>query len=541
MLTDEQIREVDATADDAKLAIPSFAKRGLSMSFNRTYCRRIVEAAQGGTSKPQIRAAIADVNLNCKDSTRDTIISEVVSLGLLESRDGLLHPSSNGKRFLNEAKPDALVEPLLVKVFPFAHLLRELASRAMKRHDVYQALRDLYPSWTKDQAQSQSINFAKDLGLVTQSSEGLTLTPYGQFWEKRLPKTLPLPAAKKADADNDAQEVTPDEPPAWPTLADMRDLFKNDAIGNSLVFAKDHDPIPSLHAAWHCLPDKRFAILSGLSGTGKTQVALTYARLYCEHLELDPDEHVALVPVSPDWRDPSGLLGYLNTLREKQSFHIEPALKLLLDASENEALPYFLILDEMNLARVEHYFAPLLSAMETGGRIFLHSGKERIDGVPPSLKWPTNLFIAGTVNMDETTHPFSDKVLDRAFPLEFWDVDLAAFFENETDAVAAIVKPILTSLYEILRPVRRHFGYRTAKEILAFTRAGDDTSQAMLLDQAIFSKVLPRVRGENSDGLQEALTKAETLCRNEKLLRSANKLADMAKLLKHTGLTKFWA
>jgi 5-methylcytosine-specific restriction protein B len=71
------------------------------------------------------------------------------------------------------------------------------------------------------------------------------------------------------------------------------------------------------------------------------------------------------VPVSPDWRDPSGLIGYFNALHADPTYQAEPALRLICGRIATP-LPYFLILDEMNLARIEHYFAPFLSAMETG-------------------------------------------------------------------------------------------------------------------------------------------------------------------------------
>ena len=81
----------------------------------------------------------------------------------------------------------------------------------------------------------------------------------------------------------------------------------------------------------------------------------------------------------------------------------------------------------MNLARVAYYLAPFLSVMEVDGALVCHQEKENVDDVPPFMPWPRHLFVLGTVNMDETIHAFSDKVLDRAFTIEFWDVDLDAF------------------------------------------------------------------------------------------------------------------
>ncbi|MCI0574560.1 MAG: ATP-binding protein, partial [Myxococcaceae bacterium] len=276
-----------------------------------------------------------------------------------------------------------------------------------------------------------------------------------------------------------------------------------------------------------------------------TAVVRQYARLYCQALGLSVDEHVAVVPVSPDWRDPTGLVGYLNALHEEPTFQAEPALRLVLRAARNPGHPYFLVLDEMNLARAEQYFAPFLSAMEQdNGRLHFHSHEGPVNDVPPSVAWPKNLFIAGTVNMDETTHPFSDKVLDRAFTLEFWDVDLKGFFSRQPQRQPD-VEQALAEMHSTLEPSRRHFGYRTAGEVLAFVAAaGEDVAadlRAELLDQAVFSKVLPRVRGEQSAEFETMLQALRKLCAARDLHRSAAKVAQMEAALKTTGITRFWS
>ncbi len=102
----------------------------------------------------------------------------------------------------------------------------------------------------------------------------------------------------------------------------------------------------------------------------------------------------------------------------------KPALELIRHALEpaNAAVPHFLILDEMNLSHVERYFADLLSAIESGEEIPLYEGNERRangEVVPRRLRLPDNLFVIGTVNVDETTYMFSPKVLDRANVIEF--------------------------------------------------------------------------------------------------------------------------
>ncbi len=151
-----------------------------------------------------------------------------------------------------------------------------------------------------------------------------------------------------------------------------------------------------------------------------------------------------VVPVRPDWVDNRGLLGYLNPLTSEYS--TTPFLNLLLRARDEEKRaeaagekphPFFVILDEMNLARVEHYFSDFLSALESGEDIPLHEDEAIESGesesgtrVPRQLKVPGNVLFTGTVNVDETTYMFSPKVLDRAFTIEFDQVDLKGFSED---------------------------------------------------------------------------------------------------------------
>src|SRR5690606_32630707 len=129
-----------------------------------------------------------------------------------------------------------------------------------------------------------------------------------------------------------------------------------------------------------------------------------------------------IVPVGADWTNREPLLGYPDGLREDN--YVLPdngVLGLILKALENSKLPYFLILDEMNLSHVERYFADFLSIMETKESIQLYSGHDRDSGnksIPKKIYWPENLFIIGTVNIDESTYMFSPKVLDRANVIE---------------------------------------------------------------------------------------------------------------------------
>lgn len=255
-----------------------------------------------------------------------------------------------------------------------------------------------------------------------------------------------------------------------------------------------------------------------------------------------------LVPVGADWTNREPLLGYPNAL--DSSSYIKPengALDLILQATENPDLPYFLILDEMNLSHVERYFADFLSAMESGEEIFLHSGTESISGVPPKIRIPKNLFIIGTVNIDETTHMFSPKVLDRANTIEFRITaeEMTSFLDQvgeinmknleskgsamaksflemaldksiPTEGVDA-VKAELGKFFVELKKAGAEFGYRSATEILKLIdRLGkiDPTlSPEAKLDIAIIQKLLPKLHGSRRK-LVPVLSTLANLCLN---------------------------
>jgi hypothetical protein len=184
--------------------------------------------------------------------------------------------------------------------------------------------------------------------------------------------------------------------------------------------------IPSLCA-------KPFVILTGNSGTGKTKLAELIAQWFCG----EEEGRLALVPVGADWTDNRNVLGFVNHIRPTQPegeteggvpvYQSTGILDLLLAADNDPTKPYFLILDEMNLSHVERYFADFLSAMESRlGELHLHREGRNLPrkpggpaDVPESLQMPRNVFVIGTVNVDETTYMFSPKVLDRANVIEF--------------------------------------------------------------------------------------------------------------------------
>lgn len=285
---------------------------------------------------------------------------------------------------------------------------------------------------------------------------------------------------------------------------------------------------------------KPFALFTGAPGTGKTRMATTLAR-YFTASSATASEQVAMIPVRPDWLDSRGLLGYLNVLAGRGVYEDTAALRVILHAGRHPDAAHFLVLDEMNLARAEHYLAEILSAMESGAPIPLHGRAEGVasmDGtrtVPAQVVLPPNLFVIGTVNLDETTHALSPKVLDRAWCWEFppaapsrllraWmeerrpsppagpeEVAALLGLGREEDATRALVLAMgrdgvgarIDALFAAMAEHGRAFGFRVASEMLRFVhlceREGIEVPPSWALDHAVVGKLLPRMSGTRQD------------------------------------------
>ncbi|MCK9304301.1 MAG: hypothetical protein M0P27_02765 [Bacteroidales bacterium] len=269
---------------------------------------------------------------------------------------------------------------------------------------------------------------------------------------------------------------------------------------------------------------KPFLILTGLSGSGKTKLAQAFVKWICQD-----ESQYCIIPVGADWTNREPLLGYPNALKPEE--YVKPdsgVLDLIIKANKHPEFPYFLILDEMNLSHVERYFADFLSAMESNEEIPLHSGAIE-NGVPAKLNVPSNLFIIGTVNIDETTNMFSPKVLDRANTIEFRvtqdemkhflsnvkEINMDAlsgkgaamaksFLEmsaNKSFAIEEIEKinATLIQFFGELKKSGAEFGYRSATEILRLinqlTVLDNNLTTNQKIDIAIMQKLLPKLHG----------------------------------------------
>ncbi|WP_240676172.1 McrB family protein [Botryobacter ruber] len=288
---------------------------------------------------------------------------------------------------------------------------------------------------------------------------------------------------------------------------------------------------------------KPFVILTGLSGSGKTKLAQAFA-----HWISEDANQICIVPVGADWTNREPLLGYPNALEpERYAVPENGALKLLIEANkpENADKPYFLILDEMNLSHVERYFADFLSAMESGEAIPLHANDKNLEEVPPRIFLPANVFIIGTVNIDETTYMFSPKVLDRANAIEFRVTldEMSAYFAEPakvdfdllvhrganmaTDFLrvakstgsgysdAAKLSSTMLDFFRELKKVGAEFGYRTASEINRFAETvktiNPDWSTDEIVDAAVMQKLLPKIHGSRRK-IEASLKALATLC-----------------------------
>ncbi|MDB9963720.1 hypothetical protein OAD50_01415 [Vicingaceae bacterium] len=296
--------------------------------------------------------------------------------------------------------------------------------------------------------------------------------------------------------------------------------FQNDCKSAGLVYT---DTLITRFVS--SLLTKPFVILTGLSGSGKTKLAQAYVQWLCQE-----ESQYRIIPVGADWTNREPLLGYPNALKPEE--YVKPdsgVIDLIIQANSNPELPHFLILDEMNLSHVERYFADFLSVMESNEEIPLYAEGTVDNGVPSKIKVPTNLFIIGTVNIDETTNMFSPKVLDRANTIEF-RIDTNEM-EGFLDTVKGLnmkallgkganmarnfiglssnksfttkdrdeINKTLLNFFGELQKTGAEFGYRSATEILRLINQLDALNNKITtsekIDIAIMQKLLPKLHG----------------------------------------------
>lgn len=556
-LLTRQLQQADATTasdadempgDEKLVPLPADRRRRGMLAIGGSFAtvRSMLEFAKDGCVREDFKEHIRSLNPRLSPQSINTNVNALIAeWGVLEAVGDRLIPTSRGTALLesDKADPDDVSDWLITRILGFDHVLYALRKEGATKDVLRALLKKANPGWTSNFAPDALIEWQRALGLVERSRQGLhVLTEEGRSWSARIywePECLPA----TEPADEITLDVAGDSSTA--SVKVLRPIFSElvAAFPSTAVFPPGL--IARLDASLWSHVRRHFVVLAGLSGAGKTLLARSYA-LALWRAQPDPSHGVFTVPVQPGWHDPASLLGYINPL-STDTYVRTGFLDFLLRASSDPARPYTVVLDEMNLSHPEQYLAPLLSAMETGDAIELHSMDEDVGGVPPRVTYPNNLLIIGTVNMDETTHGLSDKILDRAAVVEFWDIDVLAYPGWHTSSLPTadlkFVQEVLSELMTVLRPVRLHFGWRTVSDIIGYieaTRACVELPVAQALDQAVFAKILPKIRGGDSKRLRHAFDETLDVLLRTGLHESAAKLGELRDDLREIGSARFW-
>ena len=378
------------------------------------------------------------------------------------------------------------------------------------------------------------------------------------------------------------------------------------------------------------LRTKPFLLLAGISGTGKSRIVKEMAFASCPdvaELRNDPVSpgNYLLVEVKPNWHDSTELLGYESTI--KTGYVLTPFVKFLYKAMKHPEVPFFVCLDEMNLAPVEQYFAEFLSILESRKQqadgtiltepliraevfrkypelcaemngIAVRRARTKADYLTTDpaeqyfpaereyeilceegLRIPQNVVVIGTVNMDETTHQFSRKVIDRAMTIEMNEVKFDSFFESSSELtyadevlpkeyflprhttagkvlesvpddaehIKANVPMLLEQLNEALADTPFKIAYRVQNELVLYfaalrqEKAHKETATsdllAMAMDLILMMKVLPRIEGDD-ELLEEPLERLAAFAQGYP--KASAKIKEMQERLGRSHFTSFW-
>lgn len=362
---------------------------------------------------------------------------------------------------------------------------------------------------------------------------------------------------------------------------------------------------------------KPFLLLAGISGTGKSRIVKQMAFESCPDIPALRSDKTApgnyeLIEVKPNWHDSSELLGYESEISGPH-YVVTPFVRFLVKAMRYPDVPFFVCMDEMNLAPVEQYFAEFLSVLESRkllsdgtitseplikADIFskyadqLHRDLDITDAETykavydrlkkDGLRLPSNLIVVGTVNMDETTHQFSRKVIDRAMTIEmniedaetpfknfFEGGDALHYYDNPqpkdlflpkvvqaSEALSILsaedasylkenVPGLLHSLNSALNGTPFKIAYRVQNELILYffslrEENPDEAAEALLaqaMDAILMMKVLPRIEGDE-DLLDKPLKALAQFTENYP--QASRKIAEMQERLPRAHFTSFW-
>ena len=409
------------------------------------------------------------------------------------------------------------------------------------------------------------------------------------------------------------------------TLRIMAQMILN-GVSNIQRTFEQHTPVPdsipdTFRPLLTAIRTKPFILLAGISGTGKSRIVRKLAqasvsedlqKMYdpksveggFNRWQLHKPANFELIQVKPNWHNSLEVVGYKSNIG-RAHYEFTPFVEFVARAWKHPETPFFLCLDEMNLAPVEQYFAEFLSAIEShsignneyetdpiikpfesfdadndtlSDRMIAHllgkldtqeksnlADRFRTKG----LTLPKNLFVLGTVNMDETTFSFSRKVLDRAMSIVMDDVDYESYFngtsENNVPEIdegikqliinrhingleadgndADAVKNYLTSINAILDKTPFKLGYRAANEALLYVSAvnylSDEPNTKAALDEFTLMKILSRIEGDKRS-IDDLLDKLKGVINSTDFPKSNKVLGSMSETLNKKQFVSYW-
>jgi hypothetical protein len=294
---------------------------------------------------------------------------------------------------------------------------------AIRRYEISKLSKD-YDSYFERANENLIFIDKRFLGLVPKSKDYKLL--------KDIDYSVQNTPIEKIDVSEDVQSAPVVDKGENSFIHSLRNLTAKKGLSYKL---KD---LVNLHTSIKTNP---LTIIAGMSGTGKTQLALNYAKM----LDLAEDNKTLLfMPISPSFTEPSDVLGYLNNLTNTYVPSETGLVKFLKNAMESPNQMHMVIFDEMNLAQVEYWFSPFISILEkeTPERIlYLYDDDAECENsslFPNKISISENVIFVGTVNLDETTKDFSDRLLDRTFVVKLYKdsfINYFSVFKNEKQQV----------------------------------------------------------------------------------------------------------
>lgn len=348
--------------------------------------------------------------------------------------------------------------------------------------------------------------------------------------------------------------------------SDFHSLYGNNIRSNNNKGRINYNKYSFYRSYITAIKSKPFLLLAGISGTGKSRIVRELARACWDEDSIEykaqKPKNFEIIQVKPNWHDSTELIGYVSRVSGTPVYVIGDFLRFITQAWENLDIPYFLCLDEMNLAPVEQYFAEFLSVIESrksneDGTITtdpilkkstedwyrvltaeLTGGNETLRNqfLEEGITIPQNLIVMGTVNMDETTFSFSRKVLDRAMTIEMNEVNLYAGLDSKYERIGKLdsdmligtavegvdlyadneevcnkVLSYLQAVNDVLNGTPFKIAYRTRNEFLLYVvnnlpynldEKGNEFSEdeviAIALDEITSMKILSRIEGDDT-------------------------------------------